>query len=295
MIFGYPFESFDHQNYINFLSSPYPFFFEPIYTLTAYIAAYLFVDEYRFTIIFIIFFSIPSFLIIKNANNEKNYIYLWILIKSALVGFISQRFWFAELWFVYFYLMYESNFRKIVLQTIGVGMIHFGALGNLPIIFLINKKFTKYAYLISIAGVALLGYFFLNDFKLFNYDYSRYLEIGNTKTLSLFDFGPVVYLLALNIFVTDRKYSRLIFYVIIYTILLKILFNNLEVYSRIYQANIDLILILIFSNLCKKIYKFFLPLYVIIFYTGVLLIKETGPEILMHHKNAFINLIINIF
>ena len=295
MIFGYPFESFDHQNYISFLSSPYPFFFEPLYTFLAYIAAYLFSNEYRFTIIFILFFFVPSILIIKNADNEKNYIYLWILIKSALVGFISQRFWFAELWFAYFYLMYKDNFQKIIIQTIGVGMIHFGTLGNLPIIFLVNKKFNKYIYLALIIGAALLAYFFINDFKILSYDYSRYLEIGNHKTLSIYDFGPIAYLFILNLIITDKKYSKLIFYALIYISLTKILFNNLEVYSRVYQANIDLILILIFSNLHKRVYKYFLPLYVIIFYAGILLIKETGPEILSHHRNALINMIINIF
>ena len=295
MIFGYPFESFDHQNYINFLNSPYPFFFEPLYTLLAYLVAYLFSEDYRFLIIFILFGSLPSFLMIKYADNDKNYLYLWILVKSALVGFISQRFWFSELWFAYFYLTYKANFIKLIVEIIGAGMIHFGIIGNLPIVFFANKKINKYIYLIFILGIGFLCYFILNDFKIFNYDYSRYLEVANNKTLSLYDLGAVAYFLILNIYITDKKLYKIIFYSLVYVLVLKILFNNLEVYSRVYQANIDLMLILIFSNLSKRIYRLFLPLYVTVFYIGVLFFKETGPEILFHNKNAFNNLVGNIF
>ena len=63
MWFGYPFESFDHQNYISFLEEPFPFFFEPLYTLVAISLTNVILPEYRFFVVFFLFVATPTALI----------------------------------------------------------------------------------------------------------------------------------------------------------------------------------------------------------------------------------------
>ena len=291
MTYGYPFESFDHQNYINFLADPSPFFFEPIYTLAAYIIDLLDIDN-RFLTIYLILGFLPSLLVL--ANNSKKidqyFIYFWIFIKSSLIGFISQRFWFAEMWAMYFYIFHN---KRIVKLSIIPGLIHFGLLANLPIFYYLKNGINRLFLFFFITINLFIIYFVLSDYKFLNYNYSRYLYISNDNSI-IPSILNISILILINNFLTNNYIKHKLLIVIILTIIYKLIFHHIEVFSRIFQSSIDIILITIFLNLKNKDLIFILPIYVILFILSIIFVSSTGPEIILHHFNSIMNSIKNI-
>lgn len=94
---GGPFIAFDHENYINFLNDPFPFFFEPLYTVSAYFIKWLFLEEDRFPAIFILFTLPPLLIVWRYSGQKKSHpaallAFACVVTKSFYIGFIAQDF-----------------------------------------------------------------------------------------------------------------------------------------------------------------------------------------------------------
>jgi hypothetical protein len=293
MWFGYPFESFDHINYISFLDDPYPFFFEPLYTIVAIAVANTIPSENRFFVVFFLFVNTPTLLVAFlspwHGRSTPQYIYLWILLKSSYIGFISQRFWFAELWMTYFVLRYFKSWVRICAGFILTSGVHFGVLGVIPLWYFLSNGFNR--LLVISAAMMMVGvvYFVSAGYTVFGYDYSRYVGMGDDRGFPYFSLFTLLFICWFAR-VSLRKSIWIRFVVAELVIFaLKVQFFDLDVYSRIFQAQVDILLVYIAINGVGRYSFLAMPIFSLMFILGQSLVASTGQDVNFYIEAAFAN------
>lgn len=293
MWFGYPFESFDHINYIEFLNEPYPFFFEPLYTLVAFSLSNIVSYEYRFFAVFFLFVTGPSLLVmflnVQHGRTSPQYIYFWILFKSSLIGFISQRFWFAELWMTYFILRYFDSCIRACVGFVFTSGIHFGIAGSLPLYyFLLNGTSRLFITCIAVLMVG-VAYIVNVNYIFLGYDYSRYVGMPSERGFPYFSMLTMVLVCVLAILSLQKiLYVRVIaasFLIFAF----KVIFSDLDVYSRIFQVQVDVLIIFIALNGVGSRGALMLPIFSVIFVFGQALVAPTSEVVIFYINAAFTN------
>lgn len=294
MFFGEPFIAFDHENYINFLNDPFPFFFEPGYTVVAYIVNSIFPEVSRFPVVFAIFTLPPFLLVWKSTARSPIYargmmIYACVLTKSFYIGFVAQRFFFAELWVSALIIASMPNLPKYRTLLIP-SLVHFSSLAVLPCVAWLNSVFSWRRFNIYIC-LLLVAYLYINvfsGFQLLGYDYSRYLDNDELAgKLSLFSFIQTATLLAIFHFIlpkTDvRKFTTLVCLIFV----TKLLFAEIEVFSRIIQIQTDAALVLAGLRARRS------PVLIYLFCLGFLILQmfftQTSIDMAIYHSTAAIN------
>jgi hypothetical protein len=264
---GGPFVAFDHENYINFLNDPYPFFFEPLYTAIAFISNWTFSEAQRFPAIFILF-TLPPLLIIwrysrkNDAHPSAILAYACILIKSFYIGFIAQRFFFAELW-VATALITSAPRQFHFIRNFMPGTIHFSALTLMPTRMWLNTRFSWKKCSIAIALI-----------------FSAYMYIKLFSSFELFA--------AICWFITDHRWRMNLVGLCALTFLIKLLFSDIEVFSRIIQLQTDILITVTILSGCKA------PALLFAYCSGFMLLQvfltPTANEMAAHHILALQNL-----
>jgi hypothetical protein len=159
MFLGGPFQAFDHENYIAFLDNPQPFFFEPGYTLLAYLLNAYVADNLRFGLIFLLL-SLPPLLIVLSSRRHCPrgvIVFLCVLVKSFYIGFVAQRFFFAELWLAALLVRSTSDRVGPWAASLAPGLaIHFSALSVAPSLFWLQSRFSWFKCGMGILAMAVL-------------------------------------------------------------------------------------------------------------------------------------------
>lgn len=296
IFYGKPLFAFDHLNYINFLNDPHWNFFEPGYTFFS-IIIYRFVDEeLRFAYMFALSTLPPLILILINYLNTNNanshlgfMIFACILIKSFYIGFVAQRFFFAELWLASLIIFFGSN-AKIGWSGLVSGMFHFSALTITPSLFFLNSKFSlkKYFLAIIILFLGIVYIKFFSEFKLFFYDYSRYLDPNNNSTGNpIFSILQIFILAGIAIFSLEKKLAIKILCLIFLVLFTKLSLGQFEVISRVFQIQIDLVIIIIGLNAIKNYYLTYV--FCIGFFLLQVFLSTNSHEMWIIHNEAFSN------
>ncbi len=298
MFRGAPFIAFDHENYIAFLDDPNPFFFEPIYTGVAYLVNALCASEWRFPIVFAVF-MLPPLLVVwyhsqrSNRGAREMMIFACILTKSFYIGYITQRFFFAELWIAA--LMIGSSPQMPRLATIlGPGMLHFSALTVLPSMEWLRSRY-HWRKLFTAFVVITACYLYLrllSGFQFFNYDYSRYLE--NDNLVAGFPFLFMLQVVTLGVIcqiVLPRSDRQSFIVLLIVIFVLKLLFADIEVFSRIFQIQIDVIIVAAGLRCYRG--SMLLFLYCCGFLILQVFFTSTATEMAILHTTAILNVILS--
>lgn len=299
MWFGYPFESYDHINYISFLDDPYPFFFEPLYTIVAINVANIIPAENRFFVVFFLFVNTPTLLVVflspRHSKITPQYIYLWIFLKSSYIGFISQRFWFAELWMAYFVLRYFENWTRLCAGLVLTSGIHFGILGAIPFWYFLSNGVNR--LFVICAAIMMVGvvYFVSVDYTILGYNYSRYVGVGGDRDFPYFSLFTLL-LICLFASASLRKLIWIRFVVAELLIFaLKVHFFDLDVYSRIFQAQVDILILYIAINGVGRFSILLMPIFSVMFLLGQSLLASTAQEVNFYIQATFVNAFENIF
>jgi hypothetical protein len=254
MLLGSPFFAYDHENYIAFLNAPSLFFFEPIYTFVAYIVNSSFAESIRFQIVFLVF-TIPPLILISTGNFQSQertrllLAFLVIILKGFYIGFIAQRFFFTELLSTVILtriLMGKLSTASLIFP----GLIHFSALTLFPGVFWLKLKFKYYRFLIALLFIYFL-YLFLtlfSNFSFFNYDYSHHKYLETVGKGSLLSVLQIIGLICLVYLMLDRECAKRAIGLALLALFLKLLLNDIEVFSRIFQIQTNLIIIFAIVN-----------------------------------------------
>jgi hypothetical protein len=296
IVAGDPFLAFDHVNYINFLNEPYPFFFEPLYTFVAYLVNWLLNEDERFAFVFIIFTIIPLLIVWYssrgiNANPNAMLAYACIVIKSFYIGFIAQRFFFAELWVAAVLISSLPKSLSLFRQSFS-GLIHFSALFVIPILFWMKSNFSLKKFILAL--MAILPSFvyvkYFSGFELFGYSYARYLELSDVEqSFPYMTLMQMLVLAGLCFFVASESQRLNLVGLCVLTLIIKILFSDIEVFSRVIQLATDVIIVLAVL-FCRRT-----PVFIFLYCLGFLFLQlffvQTAGEMAMHHISAILNLL----
>jgi hypothetical protein len=291
---GGPFMAFDHENYINFLNEPYPFFFEPLYTVSAFLVNWLLLEEERFPAIFILF-TLPPLVIVWSYSRKKNshpaalLAFACVVTKSFYIGFIAQRFFFAELWGAVILITTVYN-PPTLLKKLVPGLIHFSGLTLLPVLIWFKVRFSWAKFILAL-GIILCSYGyvkFLSGFELFGYSYARYLDLD--YSLNGFPFMSLIQLFVLAsicIFVAVKEQRINLVALCALVFIIKLLFSDIEVFSRIFQMLTDIIIVVAVLNSSKA------PVLLFAYCFGFMILQvfftPTANEMATHHLLALIN------
>jgi hypothetical protein len=127
-------------------------------------------------------------------------------------------------------------------------------------------------------------------FSFFGFDYSRYLD-AEINPINLFTLLQTVVLAAIIYLWDSQKNKRQLIFLAILLGLLKVLFSELEVFSRIFQIITDVILIFLgFSSLKKPWATYFFCLGFAFLQIFIVSRSDETREI---HVGAVINVISN--
>jgi hypothetical protein len=291
---GGPFIAFDHENYINFLNDPYPFFFEPLYTVSAFLINWLLLEEERFPAIFILF-TLPPLLIVWRYSGQKNshpaalLAFACVVTKSFYIGFIAQRFFFAELW-VTALLITTINNPPSLLRKLIPGLIHFSALTLIPVLIWFRLRFSWRKFTLALGIIVCsYGYIkFLSGLELFGYSYARYLDLDHSVNgFPFMSLMQLFVLAAICMFVAVKKQRMNLVALCVLVFVIKLIFSDIEVFSRIIQILTDIIIIVAVLNSRKA------PVLLFAYCFGFMILQvfftPTSSEMASHHLLAIIN------
>lgn len=295
MFLGGPFWAFDHENYIAFLDNPVPFFFEPGYTLLAYLLNAFVAADLRFGLIFLLLSLPPLLMVLANRRHCKRgvIVFLCVLLKSFYIGFISQRFFFAELWLAALLVRSSTDrFGPWAASLVPGLAIHFSALSVVPSLFWLQSRFSWFKCGLGIlATVALYFLVRTSELRFLAYDYSRYLDSEHREGIPFFTIAQMFVLAGICVLALPRSDRGNFIVLIVLLLLAKIIMGNIEVFSRIFQIQTDLIIVLVGLRSRRL-----LPLFLLLcFSTGFLVLQmfltPTSAEAGIVHWQAISNLI----
>lgn len=293
MFYGGPFIAYDHVNYVSFLNDPYPFFFEPIYTGVAFVVNAFFDEDLRFPVVFAIFTLPPLWMILSSKANRAGdgramMVFACVLTKAFYIGFITQRFLFAELWMAALVIRQFPDTR-VKCSLALPGMIHFSALTILPALAWLRSRFTARKASLGIGGlVALWCYLRLfSNFELFGYDYARYLHGESVDGFPLFSVLEMAALAFICKLVLPKDRVPNFVSLIGMVLLVKLIFGDIEVFSRVFQVEIDVIMIMAGMESRQKRSLFFF--FGFGFFILQLFFTPTADDVIVFHATALLN------
>jgi len=295
MFLGGPFIAFDHENYINFLDAPYPFFFEPGYTAVAYAINVLFPDEARFPAAFTFFTLPPLLLVLREGARERDgralMVFGCVLVKAFYIGYITQRFFFAELWAAALVIQRGPDERRLSWRLLLPGMIHFSALTIVPGLLWLRSRFSVGKTALGCAVLFAFWFYVrvVSGFQLFGYDYSRYLDQEGAGGFPFFTVIEMVALAAICWLVVPRGKSANYVAFAGLLLLLKIIFGDIEVFSRIFQIEIDLLMVM--AGLHARRRRALLFLFGLGFFVLQAAFTSTAAEMIVYHATAVANVL----
>ena len=85
--------------------------------------------------------------------------------------------------------------------------------------------------------------------------------MGEERGVPYFSIATMVFLGAIGFLILEKTLAVRVFWAALICGLFKIIFLDLEVYSRIFQTQVDLLLVILTLNVRKSIYAAFLPFY----------------------------------
>ena len=295
---GGPFFAFDHLNYINFIDYPTPFFYEPLYTIAVYSLKRLsnLNSEMIFGFIYVLFTLIPLlWIFIKNSKIQDRlsslFIFAVILTKGFIIGFIAQRFFFSEL--ALSALLITSQKRELnVPRILAVGSIHFSAISLLISSFILKRVRNLLVIIILMVLLYHVGVNLIDKvgWSFFNYDYSRYLElIAPSETAIMLPILQYATLLCLIILTVKKTKWHKLMYLCLFLGICRLLLSDIEVLSRVFQLQIDFILLMGFINANKN--RILYACYAIGFSILQLAFSSKASEVRYVHEQAFQNMV----
>lgn len=254
MFFGDPFTAYDHVNYINFLNEPILFYMEPIYTGVGFLVNWLFEPSIRFSVVFVFFTLPPLWFVWRDAQRRTDepcfgmVLFACILTKSFFVGWISQRFFFTELWLCALMIVAAPALPR-VRNILALGMLHFSALSLVPSFYFLKRdiRLVRVCLLLGILFSSYVYLRFFSSFELFGYDYSRYLnpdpDLIKPGRINIFSVLQVLVLASICWIVAQKEKAEKIVVLLMGLLLFKIIFYDIEVFSRITQIQLDMALV----------------------------------------------------
>ena len=252
MLFGGPFTAFDHVNYIAFLNDPKPFSFEPGYTLVAYFANALLEPDDRFPAVFLVW-AIPPLIMAWRSSldaaqgTRRMLAFACVITKGFVVGFITQRFFFAELWLAALLIQSESaNFPRNWLAWIPGLALHFSSLVIVPSRIWMRTRITWSRVLLASLLLFLLYLYvnFFSNLQFFVFDYSRYIgdeAVGSWISPTL-EMGGLAGMCLVTLPRSLRWNAILL---CCFVLAIKLTLAKIEVLSRVFQIEADFLLIII--------------------------------------------------
>ena len=294
IFFGNPFIAFDHENYINFLNDPFPFLFEPGYTLAGYLINGFVEEQARFPVMFAIFTLPPLLIVWFSTARSPSFgrgmmIFACVLTKSFYIGFIAQRFFFAELWVAALTIASMPRLPKYKALLIP-GLLHFSVLATLPCLAWLNSAFSWRKLLYSIGALILIYAYIMvfSGFQLLGYDYSRYLNPESmTGNYSLFTLLESVILLSILKLILPKDYVGNFVVLVCLIYLTKMIFSGIEVFSRVFQIQVDVIIIM--AGLHARNHPYLLYYFCLGFLILQIFFTPTSVEMSTYHSIAVMN------
>ncbi|WP_306598019.1 hypothetical protein [Geothrix sp. 21YS21S-2] len=295
MFFGGPFTAFDHENYIGFLNQPFPFFFEPGFTALAYLLNMFIGESLRFPLQFVIL-TLPPFLLVWSADKRERsgasgmMLYACILTKAFYIGFFAQRFFFAELWVTA--LVIRSTTRKGLSwkEAMPGLLLHFSTLTILPSLVWLRGTFSMRKLMTGglFLGIGYIYIMFFSGFQFLGYDYSRYLDgNGPPGGYSLFTIFEMAVLAMICKVILPKKDVANFITLVVLVLIMKMAMGEVEVFSRVFQIQVDLIMIL--AGLWSKRRAELLYFFGFGFFVIQLLFTSISGELIVFHSTALLN------
>jgi hypothetical protein len=306
LIFGYlylcmfrggPFIAFDHENYINFLNEPYPFFFEPGYTAVAFVVNALVDEDGRFPVVFLLFTAPPLAIVWRSAARGSDggramMVFACIVTKAFYIGYITQRFLFAELWVAALLIARGPADARVRWTMLLPGMVHFSSLTAIPALLWLRSTFTVRKTVIAFALLSLITFYVrvVSGFQLLGYDYSRYLDAdgegGGFPVLSALEMGVLAMICR---FVLPRDKAGNFVALIGLLLMMKVAFGDIEVFSRIFQVEIDVVMVMAGLHARRGLWLLFL--FGFGFFVSQVAFTKTSAEMLVYHATAIVNVL----
>lgn len=291
---GYPYSSYDHVNYLNFLADPYPYYFEPLFTFVAYFISDLGEYDCRMGLVLSVYL-LPLILgmYVSKGSPLQDGAWFVVILKSYVVGLISIRYWAAELWLSYVYIYGLSRVSYIV-----AFLSHYGTLGAVPVIYLFNrKKALSFLSVILLCAFSIVAYIAVSSgYKIGILDYSRYVnqtEVGGSFFLSFLTILSLCFFAWISIPVD--KLCRVLL-ILLFAGIFKYIFSDLDVYSRIFQSQIDIVLVyIILVSKRPRVALFFGVIFSVLFGLGMLFLSKSSDMILPVYTDMFENVYKNLF
>lgn len=250
LVWGGPHESFDHVNYIEFFADPFAMHFEPLYTAVAFLFAKFVPESARFGASFFLFAVVPTLLLwhVSRPSDwacSPQFAYAMILTKSIFVGYISQRFFFVELWLTLLMAYAWSRPVSFYFGVIVAAGVHFSAVVAAPVYFVLRRGVRNFDVIVAAAIIVLVALYVRDvaGYKILSYDYSRYVDVGEDRGFPIFSLATLAVVALLAYVVAERGVTGAVLQISLVLAILKILFLELDVFSRIFQLAVDLMLI----------------------------------------------------
>lgn len=291
---GAPFTAFDHENYINFLDDPFPFFFEPAYTTIAYLANWTLSESQRFPAVFILFTLPPLLFVWRHSRRNEAHpasilAFACVVTKSFYIGFIAQRFFFAELWVAAILITAAPNPPRFLWQLIP-GSVHFSALTLIPTIQWMQARFSwrkwTAAFLVILGAYAYIR--FISGFQFFGFSYARYLDSSDaTDGFPFMSFIQMLILASICWYVAGPKQRMNLVGLCALTFTIKLLFSDIEVFSRIIQLQTDIIIVM--AALTSRRTPSLLFAYCLGFMFLQVFLTSTSAEMAINHTLVILN------
>jgi hypothetical protein len=293
MFLGGPFWAFDHENYIAFLDNPLPFFFEPGYTLLAYLLNAYVATDLRFGLIFLLLSLPPLLIVLTNGKRCPRgvIVFLCVLMKSFFIGFISQRFFFAELWLAALLVRSSSDRVSSWAASVVPGLaLHFSALSVAPSLLWLQSRFSWSKCGLGVLAIAAL-YFLVrtSELRFLVYDYSRYLDSKYREGIPVFTIAQMFMLAGICALALPRSDLGNFLSLIIILLSTKILMGNIEVFSRVFQIQTDLIILMVGLRARRLLPLFLLLCFSIGFLVLQMFLTPTSAEAGIVHWQAISN------
>lgn len=292
---GGPFLAFDHENYIAFLDNPLPFFFEPGYTLLAYALNASIAADLRFGLVFLLLSLPPLLMVLSNRRHCPRgvIVFLCVLMKAFYIGFITQRFFFAELWLAAVLVRGASDRVGPWTASLVPGLAtHFAALSVAPSLFWLQSRFTWFKCGLGILAIVVL-YLLVraSELRFLAYDYSRYLDSEHTGGIPVFTIAQMFVLAGICVLALPRSDHGNFIVLILLLLSTKIIMGNIEVFSRVFQIQTDLIILLVGLRARRMLPLFLLLCFSIGFLVIQMFLTPTSAEVSGVHWQAISNVI----
>jgi general stress protein CsbA len=159
----------------------------------------------------------------------------------------------------------------------------------LPALYWLRSRFTPRKAAIGIGSLVALWLYLrlFSNFELFGYDYGRYLEGENTGGFPLFsilEMGALAFICKL---VLPRQRVPNYVSLVGMVLLIKIIFGDIEVFSRVFQIEIDVVMVM--AGMEARRNRSLIFLFGAGFFMLQLFFTPTADDVVVFHASALLN------